>query len=1013
MADSQNAGSIYFDVDIDTAKLLTSAKQVDSTLDNMASAAQSTGKSLDSMSKDSKSAASSLTQIASSTKSVDGSMQTLNTTVSAMALAIQQANQSSAAASMTLAQMQGAMNSLIGAANSIAEAMRGAGTSTGTASSEFSRAESIIEGLGNQLAVLDEAQENGARSAAILAAQLRAGSGVTDAEKEKIGELTGQLYDMKNGTDAGAKSHVNWKHSMQQAGYQVQDFIVQVQGGQSAILAFSEQGSQLAGAFGPGGAVVGAIIALGSVIVGTLVKSMGNAEDTMKDLATATNALDQVVTVSQGGVAALSDKYALLAKTNAKAATILRNQALIEYNQAISKLPDAITDASTSLFGLGDSAKAAFYGGTVGISAFNDILQAANIQTSSVSEAFSELSSNAGVSRGAVATFSATIGALSSNFGISEQQAFELAKQLEVVSNAKTPESLQALVIQLHSMTSSTKDGKAALDAFILNLSKLATSSSMAELNVSALKGEMDNLTAGQKNLIQQSQRDLALSKLQGTARARLQALYKSEDAGFSADSPQALQMQNEAEQTYKNTQAVKDNQKAKNNAASEGKRLAASEASIAQKLEQMRQQSDLNAVSSQNLTLEQAKLRAEMSLGKNATAAQREEAAKYAEAIWQQSAALKARNLIPEVAENDDYTNKSAQLELLKGQKDAQGNLIISQQQYQQASEKLAAEHISNLDKINSQSVVTPQQSLAGQVDPVQQLANENAQKLALIQQFTQQKVLTEQQGLTLMNAANTQYEQQRTAAQWTLLSQQGTGYSAMTAGFDAFADNASNALTGILTGTMSVSDAMKSLGNTVLNAVINSFVQAGAEWVRQMIIQQTMGSAVSAATMGEATLVSAAWAPAAAMASLATLGANSAPAMAGIGSTVGLAQGLALTGMRKNGGPVSAGGLYQVGESGLPEIYKASNGSQYMIPGDNGSVLSNKDITGGNSSGVSVTHVVNNYASGVNVQNQTTQNGSQVLIETFLTDMESGGPMSSSVQSTFGLSRKATGDY
>jgi hypothetical protein len=37
---------------------------------------------------------------------------------------------------------------------------------------------------------------------------------------------------------------------MQQAGYQIQDFIVQVQGGQSALVAFSQQGSQLAGAFG-------------------------------------------------------------------------------------------------------------------------------------------------------------------------------------------------------------------------------------------------------------------------------------------------------------------------------------------------------------------------------------------------------------------------------------------------------------------------------------------------------------------------------------------------------------------------------------------------------------------------------------------------------------------------------------------------------------------------------------------------------------------------------------------
>ena len=51
---------------------------------------------------------------------------------------------------------------------------------TGGASNEFSRADSIIEALGNQLAILDEAQENGARSAAMLAAQLRAGSKATD-----------------------------------------------------------------------------------------------------------------------------------------------------------------------------------------------------------------------------------------------------------------------------------------------------------------------------------------------------------------------------------------------------------------------------------------------------------------------------------------------------------------------------------------------------------------------------------------------------------------------------------------------------------------------------------------------------------------------------------------------------------------------------------------------------------------------------------------------------------------
>lgn len=55
-----------------------------------------------------------------------------------------------------------------------------------------------------------------------------------------------------------------------QAGFQVQDFAVQVQGGQSALLAFGQQGSQLAGAFGPTGAIIGAFIAVGAAVGGVL-----------------------------------------------------------------------------------------------------------------------------------------------------------------------------------------------------------------------------------------------------------------------------------------------------------------------------------------------------------------------------------------------------------------------------------------------------------------------------------------------------------------------------------------------------------------------------------------------------------------------------------------------------------------------------------------------------------------------------------------------------------------------
>ncbi|HDL8438819.1 TPA: tape measure protein [Yersinia enterocolitica] len=59
---------------------------------------------------------------------------------------------------------------------------------------------------------------------------------------------------------------------------------------------------------------------------------------------------------------------------------------------------------------------------------------------------------------------------------------------------------------------------------------------------------------------------------------------------------------------------------------------------------------------------------------------------------------------------------------------------------------------------------------------------------------------------------------------------------------------------------------------------------------------------------------------------------------------------------GGRKNGGGVNADSMYKVGEGGKPEIYQAGTGKQYMIPGDNGKVISNKDMQGGNGGGGTV---------------------------------------------------------
>ncbi|WP_316376415.1 tape measure protein, partial [Enterobacter hormaechei] len=365
-----------------------------------------------------------------------------------------------------------------------------------------------------------------------------------------------------------------------------------------------------------------------------------------------------------------------------------------------------------------------------------------------------------------------------------------------------------------------------------------------------------------------------------------------------------------------------------KSAAQKEAEQYAKAQESINEKLEAMRQESVLAAGSTSELTREQQLLRAEMSLGADATDEQRQKAREYKAQALDTAEALK----------------KQAQAE----------------------RDKQAAQ--SNFSSLQSQAspVASVESQFQQQIEQLNQYAALYPQKIAEVE--------------AVRASIEEQYRQKRLDAQWQELSQMNIGFGMLTSAVDAFGGNASNVITGLITGTMSAQDAMRSLGNTMLNSVVNALVQVGVEALKNFIIGQTLGAASTAASVGMATTTAAAWAPAAALASLASFGANSAPAMAGIASTVGLAQGLALAGARYNGGPVSAGSMYQVGERGKPEIYQASTGRQYMIPGDNGKVISNKDMQSG--SGVIINNIVQNYTSAtVDSQGTVNSDGSITL--------------------------------
>lgn len=393
------------------------------------------------------------------------------------------------------------------------------------------------------------------------------------------------------------------------------------------------------------------------------------------------------------------------------------------------------------------------------------------------------------------------------------------------------------------------------------------------------------------------------------------------------------------------------------------GKKAENQAESIAQKLANLKQQSELAGDSTRNLSREQAILTAQQSLGSAATKEDIALAGQYAAAKWDTGNAIRAQaaaeKLLPEAKENASYKQDVEDLSAALSAKK------ISQQQYNATSEQLEAQHQVNLAKIRAETAagVSPTQDAQGAIDPVQALANENARKLALIQEFETEKGAITANGLALINAANTEYEQARIDAAWKIWENQSQANQMLGDAIDSLQGGATNAITGLLNGTQSLAESFANIGTTILNSVVSGLVEMGLQYVKNMIMGQAAATAALASTAAQATAATAAWAPAAMSASIATLGSASAVGTTAYTTALAASKGLAIAGAREHGGPVDASSTYRVGEGGKPEIFKASNGSQYMIPGDNGSVISNRDIRGGGGAGGGMIQQINHF--------------------------------------------------
>ncbi|EJG2168479.1 tape measure protein [Citrobacter freundii 47N] len=434
-------------------------------------------------------------------------------------------------------------------------------------------------------------------------------------------------------------------------------------------------------------------------------------------------------------------------------------------------------------------------------------------------------------------------------------------------------------------------------------------------------------------------------SELNDRKRAQLRAEQDIRKLGGSEADVRLARERAAAE--YDAQQAQQKSKKETKDAASEASRAANQQEAVTQKLANLKQQTDLAADSTKELSREQAVLAAQQSLGKGATQEQIALAGKYRGEIWDTANALKAQaaaeKLLPEAKENASYKQDVEDLRTALAAKK------ISQEQFNETSLRIEQQHQANLAKIRAQQAVTPQQSAIGEIDPVQQLANQHAQELALIQQFETQKGQITQRGLELMSAANTQYEQARIAAQWEIYRNQSTTNQLMADAVDSLQGGATNAITGLINGTQSLQQSLANIGTTILNSVVGSFVQMGVEWVKSQLMGQAAAAASLASTMAQATAAASAWAPAAMSASIATYGSAAGVGQAAYAQSLVAAKAMALAGGRRYGGTVSAGNAYRINEDGRSEIFQTAGGQQAFIPNQSGKIIPADKVGGG----------------------------------------------------------------
>jgi len=230
--------------------------------------------------------------------------------------------------------------------------------------------------------------------------------------------------------NANAVATNKWaKGALQQAGYQVGDFFVQVANGTSKMQAFGQQGSQFLGIFGPIGAVLGAAVAIVSAVGVSFEKSRSQGQsfqEAVEDLSKALSDYQSAAKKANMSSSDLEEKYKDAAEG---ARTLFEAQANLRRLDAIEILGKTVVALRDEFGSFADVSREEIQKAE---DAFRDLGE-------SINDASKQNDAQFAAANAAVDTYNDKIFDLQKTMNSTLLEAFDLAKELSDLGAAEGP----------------------------------------------------------------------------------------------------------------------------------------------------------------------------------------------------------------------------------------------------------------------------------------------------------------------------------------------------------------------------------------------------------------------------------------------------------------------------------------------------------------------------------------------------------------------------------------------